>query len=126
MEDERGRGRPHDRVGSVDARVDAPVDPVDAECGSLDAVAAVAATAGAAGEADCAELIHNLFLLLDGELGEGTCADLQEHLERCHGCLQRFGVERAFKELIRRRCGHEPVPQLLIERIQITLRTQIR
>jgi mycothiol system anti-sigma-R factor len=74
---------------------------------------------------DCTELIDNLFLLLDGELAAGTCADLEEHMRRCHGCLERFGVERAFKDLIRRRCSQEPVPDVLIERIRITLRSQI-
>lgn len=74
---------------------------------------------------DCSELIDNLFLLLDGELAEGTCADLEEHLRRCHGCIERFGVERAFKDLIRRRCSQEPVPDVLIQRIRITLRSQI-
>jgi mycothiol system anti-sigma-R factor len=74
---------------------------------------------------DCAELMDNLFLLLDGELASGTCADLQEHLRRCHGCLERFGVERAFKELIHRRCSQEPVPDVLIQRIRLTLRSQV-
>jgi mycothiol system anti-sigma-R factor len=78
------------------------------------------------GHDDCDELIANLFLFLDGELGEGTCADLREHLHRCQGCLQRFGVEKAFKDLIARRCGQEPVPDVLIERIRITLRAQIQ
>jgi mycothiol system anti-sigma-R factor len=78
------------------------------------------------GHDDCDELIANLFLFLDGELGESTCADLREHLHRCHGCLERFGVEKAFKDLIQRRCGQEPVPEVLIERIRITLRTQIQ
>ena len=74
---------------------------------------------------DCTELIANLFLFIDGELGAGTCADLEEHLRRCHGCLERFGVETAFKDLIRRRCGQEPVPDVLIQRIRITLRSQL-
>jgi mycothiol system anti-sigma-R factor len=75
---------------------------------------------------DCGELIDNLFQLIDGELAPATCADLEEHLRRCHGCLQRYGVERAFKELIRRRCSQEPLPAVLIERIRITLRTQVQ
>lgn len=75
---------------------------------------------------DCGELIENLFLMIDGELAAGTCADLEEHLRRCHGCLERYGVEMAFKELIRRRCSQEHVPEVLIERIRITLRTQVQ
>lgn len=74
---------------------------------------------------DCSELIENLFLMIDGELAPGTCADLEEHLRRCHGCLERYGVERAFKELIRRRCSQEPVPDVLIQRIRVTLRSQV-
>ena len=75
---------------------------------------------------DCGELIDNLFQLIDGELAVHTCADLEEHLRRCHGCLERYGVEMAFKELIRRRCSQEHVPEVLIERIRITLRTQVQ
>ena len=77
------------------------------------------------GHDDCSELIENLFLLLDGELAQPTCADLEEHLRRCHGCLERYGVERAFKDLIRRRCSQEPVPDVLIQRIRFTLRSQV-
>jgi mycothiol system anti-sigma-R factor len=77
------------------------------------------------GQDDCSELIENLFLMIDGELARSTCADLEEHLRRCHDCLERFGVERAFKELIRRRCSQEPVPDVLIQRIRITLRSQV-
>ena len=76
-------------------------------------------------DVDCSELIENLFLMIDGELAPSTCADLEEHLRRCHGCLERYGVERAFKELIRRRCSQEPVPEILMQRIRITLRSQI-
>lgn len=77
------------------------------------------------GEADCRELIKSLFLFLDGELPAGRCAELTRHLEECGGCLERIGVERSFKELVRRKCGQEPVPGELVDRIRSALRSQV-
>jgi anti-sigma factor (TIGR02949 family) len=77
-------------------------------------------------ETSCEELIRDLFLLLDGEVGDGDrCAELEEHLRRCHGCLERYGVELTFKELIRSRCRESAVPVELLQKIRITLRSQI-
>lgn len=69
---------------------------------------------------DCRELIENLYLLLDDELSEDRCAQLKAHLNRCHDCSCRYGLEREFKELVQRKCG-EQAPADLLERIRTKL-----
>ncbi|MGH9194448.1 MAG: mycothiol system anti-sigma-R factor [Acidimicrobiia bacterium] len=69
---------------------------------------------------DCKELVENLYLLLDEELGEDRCAELKAHLDRCHDCTGRFGLEREFKELVQRKCG-EQAPSELLDRIRTKL-----
>ena len=46
---------------------------------------------------------------------------IAEHLEDCSSCLREFGIEQEFKALVRRRCGGDPTPAGLRERIKIQL-----
>jgi mycothiol system anti-sigma-R factor len=47
----------------------------------------------------------------------------REHLEDCSPCLREFGIEQEFKALVRRRCGGDPPPPSLRERIKLQLTT---
>lgn len=75
-------------------------------------------------DVDCRKVIENLYLLLDRELSEMECRDLDAHIEACRECFGRYGVEREFKELIHRVCSEEEVPAALVERIRSTLRRE--
>lgn len=75
-------------------------------------------------EVDCRQVTENLYLLLDGELPAEACAELERHIDGCSECFGRYGVERDFKELVRRKCADEPAPAALVERIRAALRNQ--
>ncbi|MGH2768355.1 MAG: mycothiol system anti-sigma-R factor [Actinomycetota bacterium] len=66
----------------------------------------------------CRELLEGLYALLDEELPPGPCAELKAHLLRCGECLERYGVEQDFKELVRHRCAEQQVPAALLDRIR--------
>ncbi len=75
-------------------------------------------------ETNCEKLLEELYQLLDGELPPERCTELQAHLEACLGCLGRHEVERYFKEFVRRRCGGEPAPAPLMDRIRASLASE--
>lgn len=70
---------------------------------------------------DCAEVIADVWKLLDGECTDTTRERLREHLEECPGCLRRYGLEERIKTLIGRKCGGERAPQGLHERVRLQI-----
>ena len=62
-----------------------------------------------------------MFEFLDHETGDERRALIAEHLEDCSPCLREFGIEQEFKALVRRRCGGDPTPSGLRERIKVQL-----
>lgn len=74
---------------------------------------------------NCREVLEEIYLILDGELSEERCAELEVHLERCSECFGRHETERLFKDLVRRRCGCESAPPDLVARIRFSLEVQV-
>jgi mycothiol system anti-sigma-R factor len=74
-------------------------------------------------ETPCTEVLARVYSYLDGELDQGGCAEVREHLDECGPCLREYGLEEAVKKLVNRHCGCEPVPGDLrakvMERIQV-------
>ena len=68
----------------------------------------------------CREVVAKIYLCLDRELPEEEMIELSGHIDRCSGCLERFGVEKEFKELIRYRC-RESAPEHLVVKIRTAL-----
>ena len=87
-----------------------------------------AGSSGAAGaheshaEAGCAEVIAEVWTLLDGECTEETRQKLRKHLEACPGCLRHYGLEERIKALIARKCRGEKAPEHLRERLLLEIR----
>ena len=81
---------------------------------------------GAAGDAakdvNCAEVIAEVWSLLDGECTAETQAKLRRHLEACPGCLRYYGIEERIKALINHKGGGDKAPQHLIERLRVQIR----
>lgn len=73
-------------------------------------------------ETNCRAVLERLFQYLDGEIAGEECASIQIHLERCTGCLHRYGFERDFKELVHRKCREGAAPTILVERIRANIR----
>ena len=69
----------------------------------------------------CDDVLSHVFEFLDHETGDARRAVIAEHLEDCSPCLREFGIEQEFKALVRRRCGGDPTPLGLKDRIKMQL-----
>jgi mycothiol system anti-sigma-R factor len=74
--------------------------------------------------ADCQALLEKLYVFVDAELGEEECAALQRHVDACAGCMGHVEFERAFKEFVKRRCGGDPIPEGLADRVRASVRAR--
>jgi mycothiol system anti-sigma-R factor len=72
-------------------------------------------------KAECAELIAELWTLLDGECKPENREKLRKHLEECPPCLRLYGLEEQFKALIATKCRGERAPEGLRERLRIEI-----
>ena len=69
----------------------------------------------------CDDVLSHVFEFLDRETDDARRAVIAEHLEDCSPCLRQFGIEQEFKALVRRRCGGDPPPIGLRDRIKLQL-----
>ena len=74
-----------------------------------------------AGHTDCAVVIRQVWMLLDGEVTDETRAELQQHLDHCPACLRHYGVEERIKRLIADKCSGEKAPSYLVERVRLEI-----
>ena len=70
----------------------------------------------------CAEVIAEVWTLLDGECTPDTRQRLRKHLEACPGCFQHYGIEERIKVLIATKCQGEKAPEGLRERLRLEIR----
>ncbi|GAA2471777.1 hypothetical protein GCM10010406_04290 [Streptomyces thermolineatus] len=61
-------------------------------------------------ETDCSEVLDHLYEYLDREMPEGECVKFEVHFEECSPCLEKYGLEKAVKKLVKRCCGSDDVP----------------
>jgi mycothiol system anti-sigma-R factor len=73
------------------------------------------------GGTSCDDVLSHVFEFLDHETDDARRAVIAEHLEDCSPCLRQFGIEQEFKALVRRRCGGDPPPVGLRDRIKVQL-----
>ena len=71
----------------------------------------------------CDDVLSHVFEFLDHETDDARRTVIAEHLEDCSPCLRQFGIEQEFKALVRRRCGGDPAPVGLRDRIKVQLTT---
>jgi anti-sigma factor (TIGR02949 family) len=79
------------------------------------------ADAGPRIKAECAELIAEVWTLLDGECTAETREKLRKHLEECPPCFQVYGLEERIKALIATRCRGEKAPEGFRERLRLEI-----
>jgi mycothiol system anti-sigma-R factor len=77
---------------------------------------------GDAHDLDCAKVIDQVYLYLDGELPDGDTGEVRKHLEDCAPCLREYGLEQVFKTLVARSCGCDETPPEVRERLLVKLR----
>jgi mycothiol system anti-sigma-R factor len=72
-------------------------------------------------KAECAEVIAEVWTLLDGECTSDTREKLKKHLEDCPPCFQLYGLEERIKGLIATKCSGERAPEHLRERLRLQI-----
>ena len=72
-------------------------------------------------KSECAEVIAEVWSLLDGECTPETQAKLRQHLEDCPPCFQFYGLEERIKGLIGSKCRGEKAPERLRERLRVEI-----
>jgi mycothiol system anti-sigma-R factor len=70
---------------------------------------------------DCAQILAQLYLFLDREIDDASGAEIEEHLEECHPCLEKYDLDRIVKALVARSCCEE-APKPLRERVLFSIR----
>lgn len=69
----------------------------------------------------CAEVIAEVWTLLDGECTPENRQTLRRHLQACPECFQHYGVEERIKILIATKCQGEKAPEGLRQRLRLEL-----
>lgn len=70
---------------------------------------------------DCTTAREKLYLFLDQEIDNASCAEIEKHIEECSSCLTEYDVERIVKKLVGRSCA-ERAPEPLREKVQFAIR----
>jgi mycothiol system anti-sigma-R factor len=71
----------------------------------------------------CRETLERAYLFLDGEaLSASERVQIQEHLEMCRPCFERYGFSAEVTALVASLRGHERCPDRLRSRITALLR----
>ena len=73
------------------------------------------------GHTDCAVVMAEVWMLLDGECTESETDRLRRHLEHCPDCLRHYGVEERIKNLIATKCSGEKAPDHLVARVRMEI-----
>jgi mycothiol system anti-sigma-R factor len=76
-------------------------------------------------ETDCDEVLAEVWLFLDHECDQERRELLRRHLDDCHPCLAKFGLEEKLKQLLARKCGGEQAPSALRARLRDQLRMAV-
>jgi anti-sigma factor (TIGR02949 family) len=90
--------------------------------GPFDPCADVGADDDSHGGLGCAEVIAEVWTLLDGECTPESREKLRRHLEACPGCLKHYGLEERIKALIATKCRGDKAPEGLRERLRLEIR----
>ncbi len=70
----------------------------------------------------CAQVIAEVWTLLDGECTPQAREQLLAHLELCPGCFEHVGLEKRIKGLLATKCQSEKAPEGLKERLRLEIR----
>ncbi|MQA04730.1 MAG: mycothiol system anti-sigma-R factor [Streptosporangiales bacterium] len=73
-------------------------------------------------EVDCREVLARVYTFLDNELEDADYEQVRQHIDDCAPCLREFGIEQEVKTLVARKCGCDPAPNGLREKVLGKLR----
>ena len=72
-------------------------------------------------EVPCTEVLAMVYSYIDGEVDDGSYAEIRQHLDECGPCLREYGLEEAVKRIVARHCC-EPAPAELRAKILVRIR----
>ena len=72
-------------------------------------------------DAHCKEILDRVFFFIDNELEQADSQQIQQHLDDCGPCLEKYDLERTVKALVQRSCS-EHAPETLRERVLLRIR----
>ncbi len=72
-------------------------------------------------DSHCAEILQRIFFFIDNELEGADCVQIQQHLDECQPCLEKYRLETTVKALVQRSCA-EHAPDQLRERVLLRIR----
>jgi mycothiol system anti-sigma-R factor len=72
-------------------------------------------------DAHCSEVLQRMFFFIDNELERADCDEIQQHLDDCQPCLEKYNLELTVKALVQRSCT-EHAPDTLRERVLLRIR----
>ncbi len=67
---------------------------------------------------DCKETLDRLYEYLDRELSEEEQVEVQQHLDDCPPCRDRFHFEENVLRVVRRCCRDVSAPPSLVEKVR--------
>jgi mycothiol system anti-sigma-R factor len=70
---------------------------------------------------DCSEVLERVFFFIDNEMENADKHEIQEHLDECLPCLQKYDLERTVKSLVARSCS-EHAPESLRDKVLLRIR----
>ncbi len=73
-------------------------------------------------ETPCSEVLDQVYVYLDGEIGPDDIAKIREHLDECGPCLRQYGLDQAVKALVARTCGCDAAPEELRAKVLTRIR----
>jgi mycothiol system anti-sigma-R factor len=74
-------------------------------------------------KAECAEVLAEVWTLLDGECSPESQDKLRKHLADCGPCFKIYGLEERIKGLISTKCRGERAPVELRQRLMLHIRS---
>jgi len=66
----------------------------------------------------CFKVVGKIPQYLDGEMSEFEIPIFLEHVEQCHKCLEKYEIEKTFKEVLRQKCERKAVNAQLVNSIK--------
>jgi mycothiol system anti-sigma-R factor len=72
-------------------------------------------------DTDCTEILERVFFFIDHELPNADTTKIQQHLDECAPCLQKYDLERTVKALVQRSCA-EHAPAGLRDKVLLRIR----
>ncbi len=67
---------------------------------------------------DCKETLKHVMLALDGELTDEEEKAFFTHINCCNQCLEKFEIERSFKQFLTQKISRHPIPTQLVDQIR--------